>query len=159
MAQFDNTNRGTLGKNKSPKHDRSPHYTGQMNFRGQDFWIAGWTQEDFMSDDEYISIAVTNKKNENHKGSGRLNPNKTKMGRQPDMKGMFILDGVELEIAAWMKKNNSDQSKFLSLTIKDGYGEPAVAQRNTNQPHGNDTAKPQPQYNEPPMDFDDDIPF
>ena len=154
MAQYDNTNRGTLGRNKSPKHDRSPHFTGKINIKGVDFWIAGWNQEDFMSDSKYISMALTCKDDENHKGSGRLDTNKDKMGNRPDMVGHFIVGGAEFKIAAWTKVHQDN--KFLSISVDTTA--PAVAQRNTNAPHGTQPAIGRT-YDEPPMDFDDDIPF
>lgn len=150
MAQYDNTNRGTLGKNRSPKHDRSPHYTGKLDIKREGYWLAGWTQEDFMTDGKYISLAVTHQEDESIKGSGRLNPNPNKLGNQPDMKGMVNIGGAEFEIAAWTKTH--DNGKFLSISVDTTA--PATAMRNTNEP-----IRDQQQYNEPPMDFDDNIPF
>lgn len=151
MTQYDNTNRGTLGKNRSPKHERSPKFTGKVDIKRELYWLAGWEQEDFMSDDKYISLAITHQQDDSIKGSGRLNPNPNKIGNQPDMRGTIIINGAEFGIAAWTKSTAT--GKFLSITVDTTA--PNTAYRNTNEPM-RDTA---PQYNEPPMDFDDDIPF
>lgn len=146
MAHHDNTNRGTLGKNRSPKHDKSPHFTGKVDVRGQQYWLAGWRQEDFMTDADYISLAITHKDDESIKGSGRLIPNPDKIGNQPDMKGTMLIAGAEFTVAAWTKSHAN--GKFLSISVD--AAPVKVAQRNTNEPHG---------LEEPPMDFDDSIPF
>lgn len=156
MTQYDNTNKGTLGKNKNPKSANSPEFTGSLDLKGVPYWVAGWMQEDFMSDDKYISLSINMKDDQDRKGSGRLDANREKVGRQPDFKGFINIDGAKFELAAWTKTGTNAKGpyKFLSLSVNTAA--PRVAQRNTNDPHGNSAP---PVYNEPPMDFDDDIPF
>ena len=36
--EYDNTNRGTLGKNHNKKGDSHPDYSGQLNVDGVDSW-------------------------------------------------------------------------------------------------------------------------
>lgn len=43
--QFDNTNRGTLGKNANKTADNHPDYSGSINVDGTDFWLSGWIKE------------------------------------------------------------------------------------------------------------------
>ena len=156
MAQYDNTNKGTLGKNKNPKSENSPHFTGSLDIKGEQYWMAGWRQEDFMSDADYISLSINLKDNQDHKGIGRLDTNRNKVGRQPDYKGFIEVGGARFEIAAWTKSGTNAKGPYKFLSISIDTNRPATAERNdSTRPIGGST----PTYNEPPMDFDDDIPF
>ena len=42
---YDNTNRGTLGKNKRKEKDTQPEYTGKCDIDGKMYWINGWVKE------------------------------------------------------------------------------------------------------------------
>lgn len=158
MAQYDNTNRGTLGKNRQPKNDKSPHFTGKVDIRGTVYWLAGWRQEDFMSDDHYISLSLTGKDDASLTGSGRLENNRDKIGNRPDMVGRVIVEGAEYEISAWTKTH--DNGKFLSIQVRAASVRRPQDDKQFGTAYGDSHEDgTRPKYNEPPMDFDDDIPF
>ena len=56
MAEFDNTNRGTLGKNKRKEKDTQPDYTGSINVNGVNYWLSGYLKEG--SDGKFFSLYV-----------------------------------------------------------------------------------------------------
>jgi hypothetical protein len=45
MSNYDNTNRGTLGKNQRKEKDTHPEYTGKLNVDGVDYWLSAWIKE------------------------------------------------------------------------------------------------------------------
>lgn len=55
--EYDNTNRGTLGKNKNKKSDNHPDYSGQLNIDGTDYWLSGWLKES-QDGSKFFSLAV-----------------------------------------------------------------------------------------------------
>jgi hypothetical protein len=59
--EYDNTNRGTLGKNLTPKSDKSPEYTGSLNVDGVDYWISGWVQTNKKDNSRFFSLRVNPK--------------------------------------------------------------------------------------------------
>ena len=42
---YDNTNRGTLGRNKRREKDTHPEFKGKCNIEGVEYWISGWVRE------------------------------------------------------------------------------------------------------------------
>jgi hypothetical protein len=59
---FDNTNRGTLGKNKKkdksdPSHEKKPDYSGKINIEGKDYWLSGWLREG-QDGEKFFSLSV-----------------------------------------------------------------------------------------------------
>lgn len=56
--QYDNTNRGTLGKNKSPKDDKSPEYTGKLNVEGKEYWVNAWVNTNKQDGSKFFSLSV-----------------------------------------------------------------------------------------------------
>lgn len=42
---YDNTNRGTLGKNLRREKDTHPEYTGQIDINGVGYWLSAWVKE------------------------------------------------------------------------------------------------------------------
>lgn len=42
---FDNSMRGTLGKNKRREADTHPEYTGKCEIDGKEYWINAWIKE------------------------------------------------------------------------------------------------------------------
>lgn len=42
MADFDNTNRGSIWKNSNKKTETHPDFTGSINIEGKDFWLSAW---------------------------------------------------------------------------------------------------------------------
>jgi hypothetical protein len=154
---YDNTNSGTLGKNRNPKSNKSPDLTGKINAGGEDFWISAWLKEDFLSDDMYIAMLVNPANERECKSTGKLEKNRTQRGRQPDYKGILCIDSVDYDLVAWTR--SSDNGKFLSIKVESGTQnhEPAPAP-SAQRPLAGDP-KPKPQQQAPSMDFDDDIPF
>ena len=53
---YDNTNRGTLGRNKRREKDSHPEYTGKINVDGRDYWLSGWVKES--NGEKFFSLSV-----------------------------------------------------------------------------------------------------
>lgn len=64
--EYDNTNRGTLGKNDRKDSDKHPDLTGSLNVEGKDYWLSGWIKESARG--KFFSLAVKPKE-EKHKAS------------------------------------------------------------------------------------------
>jgi len=59
MTQYDNTNRGILGRNdrKDPGSSQAD-FTGNLNVNGQEFWLDAWTQKTKDGSRSFFSIKV-----------------------------------------------------------------------------------------------------
>lgn len=87
--QFDNTNRGTLGKNKNkdsrnPDHDKKPDYSGKINIEGRDYWLSGWLRES-QDGEKFFSLSVQPKDDQprrDDRGSGGGNRNDSRDNRR-----------------------------------------------------------------------------
>ena len=55
---YDNTNKGTLGKNKRKESDTHPDYTGQLNIDGVEYWLSGWLKSNGQTGEKFFSLAV-----------------------------------------------------------------------------------------------------
>jgi hypothetical protein len=53
---YDNTNRGTLGKNERREKDSHPEYAGTLNVDGKDYWLSGWVKESAKG--KFFSLSV-----------------------------------------------------------------------------------------------------
>ena len=53
---YDNTNRGTLGRNKRREKDTQPEYTGKLNVDGTDYWLNAWVKES--NGEKFFSLSV-----------------------------------------------------------------------------------------------------
>ena len=111
---YDNTNSGTLGKNRKPKSDRSPQYTGKINLKGVDFWVSAWIREDFETDKSYFSMMLNAKNDDSNKGNGKLAKDDNCRGRQPEYRGDVEIDAGVFDIVAWVRQSR-DGNKFLSI--------------------------------------------
>jgi len=69
--EYDNTNRGTLGKNMNKKSDNHPDYSGQLNVDGTDYWLSGWLKEG--KDGKFFSLAVKPKDSKPSKARKKVN--------------------------------------------------------------------------------------
>jgi len=58
MAEYDNTNRGVLFRQKEKKQDTHPDYEGNLNVEGVDFWIKGWIKEKKDGSGKFLSLSV-----------------------------------------------------------------------------------------------------
>ena len=45
MADFDNTNRGSIWKNEKKTTETHPDFTGSINVEGKEFWVSGWKRK------------------------------------------------------------------------------------------------------------------
>lgn len=104
---------------------------------------------------------------------GALFPNdrKTPGSRQPDYKGSINIEGVEYWVSGWVK--DTARGEIVSMSVEKKEGGPARPQQSTPRaqgprtlggnrnptPNATSQAQNQDPSNEPPMDFDDDIPF
>jgi len=59
MAEYDNTNRGTLFKNDKKTTDKHPDYKGSINVDGCEFWLSAWIKEG--KSGKFMSLSVTTK--------------------------------------------------------------------------------------------------
>lgn len=55
---YDNTNSGTLGKNKRKEKDTHPDYTGQVNINGVDYWLNAWLKTNGSTGEKFFSLSV-----------------------------------------------------------------------------------------------------
>lgn len=46
MADYDNTNRGSIWKNDKKAKDTHPDFTGSLNVNGVEFWVSAWKRKD-----------------------------------------------------------------------------------------------------------------
>jgi hypothetical protein len=53
----DNDNFGTLGKNRSPRSDDSPPYTGSCQIDGKMYWISGGVRENRNDDSKFFALS------------------------------------------------------------------------------------------------------
>lgn len=76
---YDNTNKGTLGKNKerdseNPEHAKWPEYKGKINVDGKDYWLSGWVKENKENGEKFFSLSVTEKKAKGEKEEPKAAP-------------------------------------------------------------------------------------
>jgi hypothetical protein len=43
---YDNTNRGSIWKNKKKEKDTHPDFTGSINVEGVEYWVNAWRRKD-----------------------------------------------------------------------------------------------------------------
>ena len=60
-TEYDDTNRGSLFRNKKKNSDRHPDYTGTLNVGGVEFWISAWSKFSPKLGENLLSISVTPK--------------------------------------------------------------------------------------------------
>jgi hypothetical protein len=58
MADYDNTNRGILGRNDKRENDKQPEFTGNINIEGVDYWLNGWVKERKDGSGKFFSLSV-----------------------------------------------------------------------------------------------------
>lgn len=58
--EYDNTNTGALFTKENRANDRQPHFTGNINIGGVEYWLSAWKKR-ARSGAIYLSIAVTPK--------------------------------------------------------------------------------------------------
>lgn len=55
---YDNTNKGTLGKNKRKTEETHPEYTGQINIDGVEYWLSAWVKSNGSTGEKFFSISA-----------------------------------------------------------------------------------------------------
>ena len=45
MAEYDNTNRGSIWKNAKKTTENHPDFTGSLNVDGVEFWVSAWLRK------------------------------------------------------------------------------------------------------------------
>ena len=68
MADFDNTNRGSLFKNDKKTEEKHPDMSGTINIDGTEFWISGWKKTS-KAGTGFISLSVRPKQDQASKPS------------------------------------------------------------------------------------------
>ena len=58
---YDNTNKGSLGKNKRKEKDTHPDYAGTINIDGIEFWLSGWIKVNKETAEKFFSLSVKRK--------------------------------------------------------------------------------------------------
>lgn len=66
---YDNTNSGTIGKNKRKEQPNHPDITGNLNVDGTDYFINGWQKKNGETGETFYSLSV--KKKEQQGGGQR----------------------------------------------------------------------------------------
>lgn len=46
MADYDNTNRGSIWKNEKKDKDTHPDFTGSLNVGGVEYWVSAWKRKE-----------------------------------------------------------------------------------------------------------------
>lgn len=50
MADYDNTNRGSIWKNDKKETEKHPDFTGSVNVEGKEYWLSAWKRRPDQSD-------------------------------------------------------------------------------------------------------------
>lgn len=58
MSDYDNTNRGILGRNDRKTLDTHPDFSGSINVDGKDYWLSGWIKERKDGSGRFFSLTV-----------------------------------------------------------------------------------------------------
>ena len=45
MSQYDDTNKGAIWKNDDRASDKHPHFKGNANINGVDYWVSAWKRD------------------------------------------------------------------------------------------------------------------
>jgi len=56
VSGYDNTNRGTIGRNKRKEQPSHPDFAGSINVDGRDYWLNGWEKENDRG--KFLSLSV-----------------------------------------------------------------------------------------------------
>jgi hypothetical protein len=68
MAEFDNTNRGSLFKNDKKEEEKHPDMNGSINIEGVEYWISGWKKVS-KAGSGFISLSVRPKQEQTRQSS------------------------------------------------------------------------------------------
>lgn len=45
MAEYDNTNKGSIWKNDKKESEKHPDFTGSLNVEGVEYWVSAWKRK------------------------------------------------------------------------------------------------------------------
>jgi hypothetical protein len=68
MAEFDNTNRGSIFRNDKKLEEKHPDMNGSINIEGTEYWISGWKKTS-KAGSGFISLSVRPKQDQASKPS------------------------------------------------------------------------------------------
>jgi len=68
MAEFDNTNRGSLFKNDKKTEEKHPDLSGSINIEGVEYWISSWKKTS-KAGTPFFSLSVRQKQEINRQSS------------------------------------------------------------------------------------------
>lgn len=71
MSNFDNTNSGTIGKNKRKEKDTHPDIAGTLNVEGKEYWLNGWHKTNGQTGEGFYSLSVKPKDRQNQSTSAQ----------------------------------------------------------------------------------------
>ena len=77
MAEYDNTNRGSLFKNTKKEEDRHPDYNGSINVEGTEYWLNAWIKESKKDGTKFFSLSVKEKQDSPRQSSAPTRKTKT----------------------------------------------------------------------------------
>ena len=77
MAEYDNTNRGSLFKNTKKEEDRHPDYNGSINIEGTEYWLNAWIKESKKDGTKFFSLSVKEKQDSPRQSSAPTRKTKT----------------------------------------------------------------------------------
>lgn len=60
-GMYDNTNRGSLFRNKRKEKENHPDHTGSLNVMGIEYWVSAWVKVSKKDGSKFFSLAVTPK--------------------------------------------------------------------------------------------------
>ena len=82
MADYDNTNRGSLFKNTKKEEDRHPDYNGSINVEGTEYWLNAWIKESKKDGTKFFSLSVKEKQDSPRQSSA---PTRKKKDEDSDL--------------------------------------------------------------------------
>lgn len=144
MSEVDTNLRGGLFTNTDKRKDTAPDYKGQCEINGKKFWIAAWVKE---GRSRFLSLSFEEFTEADYKKSAEIAAAKA-VEKAPVVQG----DAPAIDMAAVMAALASNPALLQQLSG-------AVQQQPAVQTAPAGMQKAPPVYNEPPQDFDDDIPF
>ena len=68
MAEYDNTNRGSIWKNEKKETEKHPDFTGPLDVDGVKYWISAWKKKpDAKEGAPVLSFSIRKGENQNGK--------------------------------------------------------------------------------------------
>ena len=77
MAEYDNTNRGSLFKNRKKEEEKHPDYNGSINVEGTEYWLNAWIKESKKDGTKFFSLSIKEKQDSPRQSSAPTRQTKT----------------------------------------------------------------------------------